>query len=65
MQLLCRHTRKITQKYRKYKYRSLHKFKGEGWRVRRIVKHLKGEGKIYKTMKKLRERLYEVKKLSE
>ena len=42
MQLLRRHTRKITQKYRKCMYTSLHPFKGEGWRVRRIVKSLKG-----------------------
>ena len=54
---------KITQKYRKCLYRSLHPFKGEGRRVWRIVKSLKGERKIYKAMKRLRERLYEVKKL--
>ena len=42
IQLLLRYTRKITQKYRKCKYRGLHPFKDKGWRVRCIVKNLKG-----------------------
>ena len=42
IQLPGRHTRKITKKYIKCKYRDLHLFKGEGRRVRCIVKNLKG-----------------------
>ena len=45
-------------------YRSLHPFKGEGWRVRRIVKNLEGGRQNYKVTKRLWERSYEVKKLS-
>ena len=38
-------------------YRSLHPFKGEGWRVRRIVKNLKGGRKNLQSNEKVTEEI--------
>ena len=45
--------KKNNSKYRKCLYRSLHPYKGEGWRVRHIVKSIKGGRKNLQSNEKV------------
>ena len=58
------HTIKNNSKYNKCKYRGLSLFKGEGRRVRRVVKDIKGKKIIGKTVKKATRKIASDEKVS-